>query len=239
MSLKALREQFADGQSRQILVTETTRMSGDLVCVAGLDLDSGQMVRPLQGNGSNWEEGKWVDEGYMVVGNVLSLSLAEQVTSAFPHASEDFRVKAVGIKGKANGSELYTACAETSTRDIDSVFDGCLIDRKYTEANSRCRSLHGLEISAAKIDVSVFYDKIQVSFRDRWRNWYNVPVTELLTKKTGDPEAGCKALSERLESAGRSIVVLRLGLARAWDGGSQHFNPKRCYMQLNGVIIPA
>lgn len=238
MSLAKLSKKFDRDEGRLVLVTETTRMGGGLVCVAGLDINSGDMVRPLQGDGSNWSESEWVDTGYMVVGNVLSLPPAHAGNPAYPHANEDFRVKSVRIQGQASASELYAACAEASDQDIDAIFGDCLVERKYTVADSKCRSLGGIEISARRLEVSTFYNKTQVSFQDRWKNWYNLPVTELLTKNEGDTEAGTQALAARLASAGWQNVILRLGLTRAWDGGPQGFDPKRCFLQLNGVILP-
>ena len=48
----------AKAGDRQVLITEVTRMTGGIVCVAGLDVATGRMVRPLQVDGSNWEEAK-------------------------------------------------------------------------------------------------------------------------------------------------------------------------------------
>jgi hypothetical protein len=31
-------------------------------------------------------------------------------------------------------------------------------------------------------------------------------------------------------------IMLRLGLTRGWDGPDKNWTPKRCFLQLNGVI---
>ena len=114
MSLENLREKFTpDENTRQVLITETTRMTGDKVCVAGIDIRTGAMVRPLQGDGSNWEEGKWVDKGFMVVGNVRSFTPDSGISSAFPHATEDFRVKSVEVLGKTSDAGNCPDCCPT------------------------------------------------------------------------------------------------------------------------------
>ena len=49
---------------------------------------------------------------------------------------------------------------------------------------------------------------------------------------------GVTELTEMLNSVPREEeIILRLGLARAWDGKDNHWNPMRCYVQLNGLIF--
>ena len=238
MSLEKLQQKFPPTENKQVLVTEVTRMTGGQVCVAGLDIHSGVMVRPLQPSGHNWPEEKWVGGGYLVVGNVISLAAAKAGNSSYPHASEDFRVARVGKQGEASAAELYAACAETSDQSLEDIFGGNLVEGKYALANSECRSLGSISIRAQKLRATTFYGKTQVSYQDRWKTWHNLPVTELQTKNKGDADAGTQSLSARLTSAGWQDVILRLGLARSWDGGDQGFDPKRCYLQLNGIILP-
>lgn len=239
MTLKALSSRYKVEYERQIVVTEVTRMTGGLVCVAGLDIHSGTMVRPLQPDGSNWEEPKWVTRGFMVVGNILSLVPAPEGTSAYPHANEDYRVKTVSILGTASTDELYTASQETADASVDSLFNRSVEDEKYVVADTKCRSLGCIMVSRSKLKASEFYGKVQVSYRDHIGTWHNFPVTDLITKSFADPTAGAAALNAKITSGNYfKPIALRLGLARAWDGGDKGYNPKRCYLQLNGLIIP-
>lgn len=48
MYLEQLQQRFPHTGEKQVLVTEVTRMTGGQVCVAGLDIHSGEMVRPLR-----------------------------------------------------------------------------------------------------------------------------------------------------------------------------------------------
>lgn len=34
------------------------------------------------------------------------------------------------------------------------------------------------------------------------------------------------------------LVAFRLGLAHAWNGRENNYNSRRCYMQVNGIIVP-
>ncbi|PUB13718.1 dual OB domain-containing protein [Yoonia sediminilitoris] len=238
MSLKELQQRFPPTENKQVLVTEVTRMTGGQVCVAGLDIHSGEMVRPLQPGGHNWPEEKWVGGGYLAVGNVIFLAPAKAGNPSYPHANEDFRVAKVGKQGEASVTELYAACAETSDQHLEDIFGGNLVEGKYALADSECRSLGSIAIQARRLRASAPYGKPQVSYQDAQKIWHNLTVTELYTKNYADAEAGAQSLSARLTSAGWQDVILRLGLARPWDGGEQGFNPKRCYLQLNGIILP-
>jgi len=239
MSLDRLRREFAPVENtRQVLITETTRMTGDFVCVAGIDIRSGAMVRPLQGDGSNWEEGKWVDGGFMVVGNILSLAPALRRSVAFPHATEDLRVKSVGVLGKSSGAELFDACIETSNDDIETIFMNRLVDFKYAPDGTICPSLGGFSVSASNLRAENSYNKPKIIYTDLRGGRHYLSVTDLETKKM-EPTAGVTRLSEQLLNVGRGQVVLRLGLARGWAGANNEYNPKRCYLQLNGIIFPS
>ncbi len=239
MSLDHLRKKFTPVENtRQVLITETTRMTGVIVCVAGIDIHSGAMVRPLQGNGSNWEEGDWVDKGCMVVGNILSLTPALSNSMAFPHATEDFRVQSVGLLGKSSETELFDACIETSSDDIETLFMNSLIDLKYAPDGTRCPSLGGFRVSASNLRSESSYDKPKIIYTDLRDDRHYLSVTDLETKKM-EPTEGVARLREQLSNVGRGQVVLRLGLARGWAGANNEYNPKRCYLQLNGIIFPS
>lgn len=240
MGLKSLSATYKVTDERQVLITEVTRMSGGLVCVAAIDIHAGTMVRPLQGDGSNWEEAKWVAGGYMLVGNILSLAPAASGNPDYPHATEDFRVASVRSLGSSSAAELYEACKETADGSIEAIFGGALTEGKYVVAGSQCRSLGCIMLSRGALKASEYYNKVQVSYKDSSGSWHNLPVTELATKNAGDAATGATALAARLKKANFfKPIALRIGLARAWDGGEQGYSPKRCYVQLNGIIVPA
>ncbi|EZP73662.1 hypothetical protein BV96_01105 [Sphingomonas paucimobilis] len=214
-------------------------MNKGLVCVAGIDVASGTMVRPLMSDGSNWEESRWVDGGYLQVGNLVSFEAAAQTQSAYPHASEDFRASTVEVKANLSRDRVHAACIETADAAVEAIFDGNLVDGKYVAENSRCRSLGCIIVPARKLRTSAAYGKIQVSFRDDAGEWHNFPVTELEARKAASVEDGAALLAKRLAAHPYGHAALRLGLARGWVGSQQEYDPKRCYLQLNGLILPA
>lgn len=234
MALQDLKQAIPAGH-RQMLVTEVTRMSDDMVCVAGIDTASGLMIRPLQPDGRNWPEDKWVDTGRIVVGNLLSLSLAPPAVSDKPHGTEDVRIARVTQIGTATPAQLFAACLETADDDIADIVGHHLIDDKYVEERADCRSLGCLIVAGESVSVSKPYDKIRVSFNDADGMRHHLSVTELSFDAQDD--AALAALRDRI--VGHDRVALRIGLARAWRGRNGEYDPRRCYLQLNGVIVPA
>ena len=239
MALANLAEKLAITQGkRRVLLTEVTRMKGGLVCVAGIDIDNHQMVRPLQPGGRNWEETKWVETAYMEVGNILNLTPANEAESNYPHRTEDFWVSQVGLLGKADWHELHVACIETAFNSINDLFNHFVVDNKFVHAGTQCRSLGCVMVPAPTLRVSGAFDKVQVSYPCGLAGWQNLPVTDLTVKNCQDSITGAALIQQRLGEAGNSYVALRIGLARAWDGPDHTYDPKRCYIQLNGLITP-
>ncbi|HVJ01247.1 MAG TPA: hypothetical protein VM662_03640 [Sphingomonas sp.] len=206
--------------------------------MAGLDLDNHQMLRPLQSSGANWEEAKWVKEGYMQVGNVISIEPAAAATSDFPHRTEDCLVAKVGILGQATPAQLYSACIETADDSINDLFSGSLIDNKFVNAGTDCRSLGCVLVVGSELRVSGAYDKVQISYSCGFGDWQNLTVTDLAIKSCESSAVGAATVQQQIAGAGNQYMALRVGLARAWDGPDHNYDPKRCYIQLNGLISP-
>jgi len=239
MNLEELRSEHQQDAGRHVLITEVTRMTHGDVCVAGIDIHTGSMVRPLRSKGENWEEIKWANERYLAPGNLVSLAAATTGHPAYPHATEDFRVANIALVTTISAAELHSICLETADASIESLFDNQLVDGKYVPANTQCRSLGAVIVSADMLKAQAPFDKPQISYKDDHGVWHNFTATELDAKNAGDADAAAEALSSRLAKNGGEMAVLRLGLARAWKGPDQEYDPPRCYVQLNGLILPA
>lgn len=234
MSLADLAGKYPADETRHILVTEVTRMSGGRVCVAGLDIHNGTMVRPLQPSGANWEEAKWVPK-FMKVGNLLSLEPAAKGTSDYPHRTEDYRVSKVTRLEEVSAEQLYEACLETADGSIDDIFDGELHDDKYIDDKTECRSLGCVIVPKNKLTANVSYDKPHLNMHLGGFDWYNPSITELGLRSV-PAENAQNQLQARIAAATKAPAI-RLGLARAWAGkGENTYDPKRCYLQINGII---
>jgi hypothetical protein len=87
--------------------------------------------------------------------------------------------------------------------------------------------------------------RLRVVFTDGDGVTYDLPVTSdrLLklfnnAKDDDSPFGVAEANSWLKENGPTQVLILRLGLTRAWDGGDKAWNPERCFLQLNGIICP-
>ncbi len=135
-------------------------------------------------------------------------------------------------------AELYRLCEGTADRDLANLFSGHLAEEKYVVAKTPCRSLGCLLVPRHQLRAEVSFDKPKLRYTDNWRQRHYLPVTELTTSACDTVEAGIVNLQGRIDSAAGAIA-LRLGLARAWSGTNGEYDPPRCYLQLNGIILPA
>lgn len=117
---------------------------------------------------------------------------------------------------------------------VADIFSNLLIDDKYVEELADCRSLGGLIVDTNDIFVSSKFG-VTLVFDDADGLRHYLKVTELAF--AAQDEAAADTLRARI--AGHDRVALRIGLPRAWVGPDGNWNPRRCYMQLNGVIVPA
>lgn len=136
-------------------------------------------------------------------------------------------------------STLFSALAPHVDDSIDKLFDGNVQERKYVIDATRCRSLGSLLVSAGSANIAIDnFRKTRFSFKDRTRQEYNLPVTDL---RVADGQADrITEIVRRIAHARErmSQILLRIGLARGFDG-SGRWNQKRCYLQVNGVFFPS
>src|SRR4051812_31482792 len=87
MTTEAILKKHKGRATQFVLISEVTRMSGRVCCVAGLNIETQRMVRPLQSTGSNWDLGN--DRSVFREGNLLGCEPNGNRGKVMPHATED------------------------------------------------------------------------------------------------------------------------------------------------------
>ena len=137
---------------------------------------------------------------------------------------------------------VYNLLRPTVKPSIKEIFQKPIKEnncKKYIPENTRCSSLGGVHILCGQI-LFHYSDKLRCKIQDSDRECYDLPVTCDTLKKCFPPENGTKPIL--IYSANQWLqknsmkIILRIGLARAWDGGDKNWRPRRCYLQLNGII---
>jgi hypothetical protein len=208
-------------------------MSGATRCVAGLNLRTQRMVRPLQTNGSNWQLGN--DRSLFGLGNLLHFHPSSIRNKTLPHGHEDTRlIRTPIVLERFLESACYELLADAAESSVEAAIGSTLEDDKYVVENTDCHSLGACEVPRRTLR---FYtgakEKLRLHFTDGNGVFYDLGVTcDRLQPLSGDTANKWLDTCERNEP-----VLLRLGLARPWDGKEWGWSPKRCYLQVNGVIV--
>ena len=82
--------------------------------------------------------------------------------------------------------------------------------------------------------------RLRLHFEDADDQLYILPVTCDRLRSLFDPDGGAlgvSAANDWLKSLpAEEPILLRVGLTRGYAGGDGSFDPKRCYVQINGIL---
>jgi hypothetical protein len=243
VSLEDLKNKYSVSDARPVLLTEVTRMSGGVYCVAAFDLHAAKMIRPLQAPGGNW---RLTSRNVFAPCNVVAFQYSGgRGNGAYPHRTEDTVVLGQPrLLETLSQAEACDVLQGSLYNTIAELYENHLVDRKYVNDGTRCRSLGGVAVPIRHLRFDESFGKLRLEIQDNDGSAYSLGVTsDELQSSFQNNRADYPNLSganKWLASfSAESVAILRLGLARAWDGKDQKYDPKRCFLQLNGIIIEA
>ncbi len=224
---------------KKLVVTDLTRMSYGMVCIAGYD-ESHQCIRPVlpyQG----------ISEKKLVVANrpiVYPFALVEfgllRPQPEPPH-TEDYRyipgsarlIRQVQHREEVLGWSLFPKIPSIFEQPIHDDFGYYVMD---------CQGPRSVGTILPKEIIQAIYEAgpegvwdYRLIFYDGEDHYYRLKITDLtwhyycdsLRGESSDPVAIAAKLTEILRSR---KVYLRIGLSRGWKK-----YPERCYLQINGI----
>lgn len=246
MDRTQLVRKYPADQFMPVLISEVTRMSKGNYCVAGWDIHRERMVRPLQSTGANWTLG--TARSVFSVGHLVNCVPSGIRNSAYPHATEDLRLStSPALLETLDEPAIYALLLPTCFRSIPEIFGLSLTDDRYIIENTQCRSLGGLRIPRKRVRfIRDGYERLRLELTEVDNTVYRLAVTcDTLMHvfspgdEDAEPHFGVSDANDWLEvNPPETEIILRIGLARAWDGRNGDWNPRRCYAQLNGIICP-
>lgn len=219
----------------RVVITEVTDFGASLHCVAGLDLNTGRMVRPEPGPAAFWPKA-------FVGPNAVFWPLHEVVfeadppnpLTAFPHRTEDLVVRLNTLAGVRilPVAEFSQIAVQNSAANIRAIYGGALAAgaKPYVTPGTQCPSLGGvtLPVGAVTFYVDQFQDKppkLRALVNDGVAN-YDLSVTNSELRAL-HRAGGVQAVRAVFANAPR--IHLRVGLAREFPQG-------RCHAQINGAF---
>lgn len=212
-------------------ITEVTRMSGDRICIAGVD-DAGRAYRPV-GRRFDWTRAD-VHAAHFQVGNRIAFApTGETSRFDFPHSTENLVVHPrTRLVARGDAVALALRLAPMASGSVAEAFAGAADgDNRWVAPGTRCPSLGAIVVD--RRDATVSIKPVKAERRPR----------VALPGCTGDLAITDLALSElartdaeafwRFLGSGRRLYI-RLGLAHPWarpDSGE----PERCWIQVNAI----
>ncbi|MBK9431028.1 MAG: hypothetical protein IPN50_00990 [Sphingomonadales bacterium] len=224
----------------RLLITEVTDMSAGSFCVAGWDIDSHVMIRPLP-NGSNWTTAT-IAQYAVEPGILMEFSPTGRAhNGSFPHTTEDTEVNAANISVIDRSAQNWLGPNSPSrARTVQEAFGGNVesgseyrgrLQSLYVGSGTRCRSLWGIEVPRENIEfISDSYkggpERLKAVVDDGDHRYVFSVSSHSLKEAFG--HGGLAAVEALLPASGQLHV--RLGLARPFSDA-----PKKCNLMLNGV----
>ena len=224
-----------------IIITDVTRMSGQRVCIAGVD-QKGKSYRPVFA-GSNTP----ILEGWLYQGNRpvvfpfawVEFDFLKHVPDA-PH-TEDWTVDDQFKNLYTTYTDRRALLAKIADRSVVSIFGAPI---QHNPGSYICEGKGNRSLGTVEADVSHFFYGIRfehwdyrITFTDCARQDYSLKVTDLsflyycdhLRVKEGWSTDKISQYLQRKLSSGKTF--LRIGLARpTW---AKH--PHCCFLQITGV----
>ena len=217
-----------------VLITDVTEMGAGNYCVAGWDIDSKRMVRPLP-NGRNWSAAI-VEKHAIAPGKVVRADPQGTPNGIYPHLTEDTPIDpaSIGISTK-QFSDWLGALAPKVAIDLSTGFDGHLQWNSewngvrqgvHTQPGVRCPSLVGICIKKANLSFIELFDSLKATLDDGSHSYQLAASSKAL--KESWRKGGLVEVYNALPA--RNEFHVRVGLARPFR------NPPKCFAMLNGVL---
>ena len=223
----------------RLVITDLTDMGAGSHCVAGWDLDTHRMVRPLP-VGHNWSTAQ-IQQFGILPGAIFEFQRSGKPhPGSYPHSTEDTEIVTSSTKRIENRPfDWFGADKPAAFESVNAMFDGQLksagqyhgmLKGCYVVTGEHLRSLGAIELPPAS--VSLFEDNFKGNRRLKAiihddTAIYSVSVSCHSLKKVY-AESGIEAANASLPAT--KLLHIRLGLARPFPNA-----PNRCNLMLNGI----
>ena len=167
---------------KTLVITDVTEMTGDEVCVAGID-EMGFCIRPVTPWGLRRHH--LIRDGRAVVlpGWRVEFDLFDTVVEP-PHVEDElFYPDSSFARGRCTDGEWESVLRESCLHSVAEMFDGHLQRGRYVLPGLQTRSLgtiEGARIDYVKVDESYGRRRYRLSFQDASGGRYGpMPVNDL------------------------------------------------------------
>ena len=227
-----LNEEFSNLQvedREDLIIVASTFMDKELKyeCVMAWSEEENRLVRPV----TNLHTNSW-DSGTFAVGCTYEfVILNRNPESDKPHKSEDILVAneesniPTPRDGQRSETEMYEMLESSSMDSVTDLFPDVVKENKYIVELTDCRSA-GI-LSCRVRDIRLYMNDWGKERCEIFQD-YDFPITAKNRESVKTGLTDC--------SPDDPLLVL-LGLGRAFAGSEpNHYNPRRCYIMVIGII---
>ena len=216
-----------------IVITDLTRFSQPIdVCTAGIDLATGECIRPMP-----YLKMASCVECQLLPGSVLRGDFKPRAGLHGPHR-EDADYSQLTVVGACSSAEFEAALMAGLRADVRTGFEIDLqSNQKFVPTGHPApRSIITLAVNPGSIEViedAYKPGKVKVHFTDSsGRAFRFLPITDLGFFRYAESHRATSALHQLNAFIRRQEkVYVRLGLSRPWNNGTVD----GCWMQVNGI----
>jgi hypothetical protein len=224
--------------SRTIMLLDVTQMSGDAVCVAGLDLANDETVRLANPQPT---QRLIATLGGLAPGDILKLDAKPLRKLEPPHLEDcEWNPRSLKRVGAATLSEMQQALEATAFPSVQAAFGDPVTRGRF--GNSAWSPGTGLRSLAT---ISVVYvraasdknDRPRIAFKDDALDyWPAVPMQDLRVKlhQANCPDCGDTHLDRLKEEFDANRALIRVGLTRPFSPGEG--TEPTCWLQVTNVL---
>lgn len=229
-----------------IIVTDLTRFQNQgLVCLAGIDPNTGQCIRPFlmnAGRGTDYLNFQFVKDRNIVPGSYLDANFVPKSNLHGPHTEDHIIVGGLQTPGNATGEEFMRVLDATSSLTVAAGFGSNPANKYFAMDRPPPISIFTLKLTRPR-------DQFSLILTDRYGPAFKVNVTDAAgfnmsflkvtdlgfsdhLAKIQEAPFGAQRLSKFLLD--QDVLYLRVGLG-------QHFAPNNdesrrgYYVQINGI----
>lgn len=219
----------------KIIVTDLTRFSNpEIVCIAGIDVETGQCIRPMP-----YLKALECQQLKVLPGAILSGVFSPIPQASGPH-QEDRSYKNLRFEGICSSEDFKAVLQKTTFKSIEDGFEISLQNnQKHIPVNHPIdRSI--ITIRADTSDIEIVEDnykqgKLKLHFRDGSGRFYRfISITDLGFYRYAEVchhADDLDGLNAFISS--QSEAYLRIGLSRSWARPGE--SEKVYWMQVNGI----
>ncbi len=224
----------------QIVVNHITRMTEPRICVAGIEVNSKQHLRPVTDAANPLTTELLVESGGpFEIGAEVDLGETEARPNPPETEDHDFDPEATEGLGRLEPAKYWELLEGVSVDSLAEAFGPELERRKKSYAIVKGHGQSSLACVRPPGEVGIrvnTFGKLRVTYREGDGAPASIAVTDLRLFEADQKEPRRKLvrrLAERIESG--VIVLLMFGLARAFTAGGD--DTERHWLQVNGICL--